>query len=178
MLFAGFALFLNGVSYFVKSFDRKALGIINLFAASLMAVNTIFGVFFAPDISGQDFSNAAAGCAFALNFAILGVFHVKGLGDFSLFGWFSFLMCLFSASNVIHTIVDAAAAESVADAFAASWLFIYLWSMWAVLWGQAFVASGLKVKAVDKLSPYIILANAAFSLLVPAVLILFEVLPL
>ena len=167
MFFAGFALFLNGVSYFVP-FNRKMLGYVNLFAAAFMSVNTLAGLYFAPEEMSGNYANAAAGCAFALNFLILGVHHIKEMTDFSLFGWFALLMSIVSATFLVQACI---AVPSDWD-----WLFIYLWSMWAVLWGQAFIASGLKIKAVDKLSPYIILANAVFSLIVPALLILFGVL--
>ncbi|MCL2797055.1 MAG: AmiS/UreI family transporter [Firmicutes bacterium] len=174
MLFAGIALFLNGVSYFVKSFDRKTLGLINLLAAGFMTVNTLIGLVFAGlGFAGFDmtqvgtYANAAAGAAFALNFFILGIHHYKELTDFSLFGWFALLMSLFSIANFIYTCVY----------FVASlWIFVYLWAMWALLWGQAFIASALKRKAVDKASPYFVLGNALFSLLIPAVLFLFGVL--
>jgi len=173
MLFAGFALFLNGVSYAVP-FNRKALGLVNLIAAGFMAVNTLIGLAYAGlDMTNfLNYSNAAAGAAFALNFFVLGIHHLKEMTDFSLFGWFSLLMCLFSVANVIKTCVDAV----IGALFSSLWIFIYLWSMWALLWGQAFLASGLKIKAVDKASPYIIIVNALSSLSVPAVLFLFGIL--
>ena len=164
MLFAGFALFLNGMSYFVK-FNRKILGYVNLFAAAFIIGNTSIGLFFAGGEIGN-YANAAAAFAFGLNFLILGVHHVKEAEDFALFGWFSLLMSLFSVAFLIQACI-----------LAFPWIFIYLWAMWAVLWGQAFIASGLKVKAVDKLSPYFVLINAVASLLAPAMLLLLNILP-
>ena len=164
MFFAGFALFLNGVSYYV-AFNRKILGYVNLFAAFFIIINTTVGLEFA-DGAIENYANAAAAFAFALNFLIIGIHHVKGADDFVLFGWFSFLMSLVSIMFVLQSVATSA-----------GWLFVYLWAMWAVLWGQAFVASALKVKAVDKLSPLIVIVNSIGSLIAPAILLLFGVLP-
>lgn len=163
MLFAGFALFLNGISYLVP-LNRKMLGLVNLFCAFFMLVNTAIGLGFAPGDIGN-YANAAAGFAFALNFLILGVHHLTEATDFTLFGWFSFVMCLSSLAFMTQVIVTRG-----------PWILIYLWAMWAALWGQAFIASGLKSKAVDKLSPYFVIGNSVLSLLAPAFLILFGIL--
>jgi len=162
MLFAGFALFLNGVSYYIP-FNRKVLGYVNLFAALFIIINTSIGLYFAPgDIS--NYANAAAAFGFGLNFLILGVHHVKEIDDFTLFGWFSLLMSFISIVFMIQVCVTSG-----------PWVLIYLWAMWAVLWGQAFIASGLKVKAIDKLSPYFVIGNSILSLIIPAILILFGI---
>ena len=168
MFFAGFALFLNGVSYFVP-FNRKTLGIVNLLCAGLMIANTAGGALLnvpVGELPTDFYANAAGGCAFALNFLILGIHHLKELEDFALFGWFSLLMCVVSATFLTQACI-----------LSFPWIFIYLWAMWAVLWGQAFIASGLKIKAVDKLSPYFVLGNAVFSLIVPGILLLLNILP-
>ena len=130
MLFAGFALFLNGVSYYV-AFNRKILGYVNMCAAFFIIINTSFGLEFAADVA--DYANAAAAFAFALNFLIIGIHHIKEADDFVLFGWFSLLMSIVSVAFIIYSITQDF-----------GWLFIYLWSMWAILWGQAFIASALK----------------------------------
>ena len=165
MFFAGFALFLGGVSYFVP-FNRKALGLINFFAAGFMVINTSVGLLFANGEMGN-YANAAAAFGFALNFLILGVHHFKELTDFRLFGWFSLLMSLTSIVFLVQAIV-----------LGLPWLLIYLWAMWAVLWGQAFLASGLQIKSVDKASPYLVIGNSVLSLIAPALLLLLGVIVL
>ena len=156
LLFAGFALSLNGVSYFVK-IDRKMIGFANLIVGLIILTNSIIGVVQATGIA--DYSNAAGGFLFAVNYILIFISHIKE-DNFKLFGFFELFATIVS---LIYTVTTA---------IAGVYILTYLWAMWAVLWFEGFLDSFCGIRAMSKVSPIILLANGLFSTFVPGVLIL------
>jgi hypothetical protein len=162
LLFAGFALTLNGVSY-ITEVDNKAKGLANCFVGVVIGINAVFQVANATNHIGFGFS--AAMWLFALNYLIIGVHLLLGSVNWKVFGvysLFAFLVSFIFAGETFAT--------------GGSWLFIYLWGMWAILWLQSFLAISLELKKIDKYTPHILIINGVGSTFIPGFLMLFGIL--
>ena len=158
LVFAGFALTLNGVSYFIEM-DGKAKGIANLLVGIIIAINAVFQT--AQATNPMTFGFAAAMWLFALNYFVLAAHMLLGAANWKVFGMYA----LFAA---ITSFVFAG--ESIY--LGAPVAMIYMWLMWGVLWGQSALASLFGIKAIDKISPHVLILNGIASTFVPGFLIL------
>jgi len=161
LMFAGFALTLNGISYRVKVDDR-AKGIANILVGVVIAINAIFQT--AAADSHVTFGFSAAMWLFALNYFVIAA-HILLKSDnwmvFGLYGLFaSVVSFVFAGDTIINN---------------GPWEMIYMWLMWAVLWAQSFFAIMLRIKAIDKLGPAVLVLNGIASTFVPGLLILLGV---
>jgi len=158
LVFAGFALTLNGVSYLMPV-DNKVKGVVNLSVGLIIAINAVIQTTLASD--HISFGFAAAMWMFALNYFIIAAHIFFNSENWKAFGLFSLF-----ASTVSFTFAG--------DTFFSGGptVMVYLWLMWACLWLQSFGALLLDSKPVDKLSPYILITNGIASTFVPGLLIL------
>ena len=158
LLFAGFALTLNGFSYLTKV-DDKAKGMANILVGIVIAINAVFQTAMATDHVTFGFS--AAMWLFALNYFIIAA-HIFFKADnwkvFGLYGLFASVVSLVFAGD---TLVNNG-----------PWEMAYMWIMWAVLWAQSFFAIVLSIKTVDKITPHILIINGIASTFIPGLLIL------
>ena len=161
LIFAGFALTLNGVSYLTKV-DDKAKGMANILVGCVIAINAVFQTAMAAD--HVTFGFAAAMWLFALNYLVIGA-HIFFKADnwkvFGLYGLFAAVVSLVFAGD---TFVNNG-----------PWEMIYMWLMWAILWAQSFFAIMLGIKAIDKFTPHILIINGIASTFIPGFLILFGI---
>ena len=161
LLFAGFALTLNGVSYLTEV-DNKAKGMSNVFVGVIIAINAVFQTAQATDHVTYGFS--AAMWLFALNYFIIAA-HIflksENWKTFGLYGLFASLVSFIFAGEAVFT--------------GAPWVLIYMWCMWGILWAQSFFASMLNSKSIDKFSPHILIINGVASTFIPGFLILLGV---
>jgi hypothetical protein len=162
LLFAGFALTLNGVSY-ITEVDNKAKGLANCFVGLVIGINAVFQVAGATNHVGFGFS--AAMWLFALNYLILGAHLLLGSVNWKVFGLYSLFASLVSFIFAGETIVTGGPL-----------LFVYLWGMWAILWLQSFLAVSLEMKQIDKFTPHILIINGIASTFIPGFLMLFGIL--
>jgi len=158
LLFAGFALTLNGVSYLTKVDDR-AKAAANILVGIVIAINAVFQTAMATDHVTFGFS--AAMWLFALNYFVIAA-HILFKSDnwkvFGLYGLFaSIVSFVFAGDTFINN---------------GPWEMIYMWLMWAVLWAQGFVSIVLGNKAIDKLTPHVLILNGVTSTFIPGLLIL------
>ena len=158
LLFAGFALTLNGISYFVEM-DRKAKGVANILVGLVIAINAIFQTSAANDHITFGFS--AAMWLFALNYFIIGAHIFVKADNWKVFGLYALFASVVSLIFTMDTLINIG-----------SWEMIYMWIMWTLLWAQSFFAVMLGIKAVDKITPHILILNGIASTFTPGVLIL------
>jgi hypothetical protein len=158
LLFAGFALTLNGVSYLIPV-DNKAKGLANIFVGSVIGVNAVFQTAAADSYTTFGFS--AAMWLFALNYFIIAAHILFKSENWKVFGLYSLFASLVSFAFAAEAIIINAPA-----------VLIYLWCMWGVLWAQSFFAVMLGSKKIDKLTPYVLILNGVASTFVPGFLIL------
>lgn len=156
LLFAGLALSINGVAYYVK-FDRKVLGFVNLIVGLIIFINSIVGVLQASQIT--DYSNSAGGFLFAVNYILLYISHTKE-DNFKVFGFFELFACIVSVVYMISSAIEGV------------YILTYLWLMWEVLWFEGFLDSFCGIKVMSKISPIVLIANGLFSTFIPGILIL------
>jgi len=161
LLFAGFALTLNGVSY-LTTVDEKAKGMVNIFVGLIIGLNAIFQTTQAD--CHTTFGFAAAMWLFSLNYLVIAAHIFLGSTNWKVFGMYG----LFAA---IVSLVFAAEAVIVG----APWEMVYLWGMWCILWAQSFVSIMLESKAAGKITPHILILNGIASTFVPGFLILLGV---
>ncbi|MCL1803830.1 MAG: AmiS/UreI family transporter [Eubacteriaceae bacterium] len=158
LLFAGFALTLNGVSYLV-AVDDRAKGAANFLVGLIIAINAVFQTAQATNYTTFGFS--AAMWLFALNYILIAV-HIflksENWKVFGLYGLFASIVSAIFAGEAVLT--------------GAPWVMAYMWGMWAVLWIQTFFASMLGIKSIDKFSPHILIINGIASTFIPGFLIL------
>jgi len=158
LLFAGFALTLNGVSYFVD-IDDRVKGVVNVIVGLIIAINAIFQITVATD--HVSFGFAAAMWLFALNYFVIAAHIFFKSDNWKAFGLFSLFALLVSFTFSIDTALGGG-----------PWEMIFLWAMWGVLWTQSFLAILLDIKAIDKFTPHVLIANGITSTFVPGLLIL------
>jgi len=161
LLFAGFALTLNGVSY-LTVVDTKVKGVVNVLVGTVIAINAVFQVSRAT--SYVEFGFSAAMWLFALNYFIIAAhifFNSDNWKAFGLYGLFASIVSFTFAGQAIVT--------------NAPWELVYLWCMWGVLWAQSFLAIMAGIKAVDRFTPHILILNGVASTFIPGFLILLGV---
>ena len=161
LLFAGFALTLNGVSY-LTAVDNKAKGMANILVGIVIAVNALFQTSQAVDHITFGFS--AAMWLFALNYFIIAAhifFKSENWKVFGLYGLFASVVSFVFAGD---TIINGG-----------PWEMIYMWLMLALLWAQSFLAILVGSKTVDKFTPHILILNGIASTFIPGFLILLGV---
>ena len=158
IIFAGFALTLNGVSY-LTAVDNRAKGVANLLVGVIIAVNAIFQV--AQATSYIEFGFSAAMWLFATNYFLIGAHTLLKAENWKVFGLYS----LFAA-----TVSFVFAWDTFAGGGPVAML--YMWIMWGILWLQSFLAILVGIKAVDKFTPHILILNGVTSTFIPGLLIL------
>ena len=158
LLFAGFALTLNGVSYITKV-DDKAKGIANALVGMVIAINAVFQTATATDHVTFGFS--AAMWLFALNYFVIAAHILVKADNWKVFGLYSLFASVISLVFAGDTLINNG-----------PWEMLYMWLMWAVLWAQSFLSSLLELKTIDKFSPHILIINGIASTFIPGFLIL------
>ena len=161
LLFAGFALTLNGVSY-ITAVDNKAKAFANIFVGMVIAINAVFQTANATDHITFGFS--AAMWLFAINYFIIAAHILLGSTNWKVFGLYG----LFASIVSFTFAADVALANG-------PWEMVYMWIMWGVLWVQSFLAILVGIKAIDKLTPHILILNGLSSTFIPGFLILLGV---
>ena len=158
LVFAGFALSLNGLSYKIEM-DSKARGVVNLLVGLLIAINAIFQTAQATDF--VTFGFAAAMWLFAINYFIIAAHIFFTSTNWQVFGLYGLFAAIVSVVFAVDILIGGG-----------PWELIYLWLMWAVLWGQGFLAITLNMEKVDKLTPHVLILNGVASTFIPGILIL------
>jgi len=161
LLFAGFALTLNGFSYKVEV-DSKVKGCVNLIVGIVIAINAIIQTLNA--VSFVTFGFAAAMWLFAINYFIIAAHIFLNSTNWKIFGLYGLFAAIISVIFAIDTFVGTG-----------PWEMIYMWLMWAILWGQSFFAIILENKVVDKLTRPVLILNGIASTFIPGILILLGV---
>ena len=158
LLFAGFALTLNGVSYLVPV-DNKAKACVNTFVGTIIAINAVFQTAWATDYVTFGFS--AAMWLFALNYFIIAAHIFLESTNWKAFGLYGLFASIVSFTFMANTVITGGPVEMV-----------YMWFMWAILWAQSFYSSFMGNEAIDKYSPHILILNGIASTFVPGFMIL------
>jgi len=164
LLFAGFALTLNGLSY-RTTIDNRLRAIVNILVGVVIGANAIIQVMYAQAF--WDYGYAAAMWLFALNYFFIAAHILLKAEDWKIFGIFSgfaALVSLIFMGEAIFLVVDGA--EGIA-------VMIYLWAMWMLLWAQSCLS--IFIKSFDKLTPATLIINGVASTFVPGALILLGV---
>ena len=159
LIFAGFALSLNGLSYFV-TVDERARSLVNVFVGAIIAINAIMQTQIAIESSTHTaFGFAAATWLFAINYFVIAAhIHFKS-NNWKVFGLYSVFASAIALSFAIDNLLTSGPA-----------VMLYLWLMWAILWAQSGLAIMTGLKVVDRLTPYVLLANGIASTFVPGIL--------
>ena len=160
LLFAGFALTLNGFSYRMNV-DNKAKGAANALVGAIIGVNAIFQTAQATDHATFGFS--AAMWLFALNYFIIAAHIFLNSENWKVFGMYGLFASLVSIVFAVDSVL------------AGLWIMVYLWLMWAILWAQSFFAIVMENKTIDKTTIYILVLNGIASTFAPGILMLLGV---
>jgi len=158
LLFAGFALTLNGFSY-LTAVDNKAKGIVNILVGLIIGINAVFQT--AQAGCHISFGFSAAMWLFSLNYLIIGAHIFLNSENWKVFGLYGLFAALVSFTFAVEAIVVNA-----------PWVMVYLWGMWGILWAQSFFAIILENKSIDKFTPHILILNGIASTFIPGFLIL------
>lgn len=161
MIFAGFALTLNGFSYRVEV-DTKVKGCVNLLVGIVIAINAIIQTLGA--VNFVTFGFAAAMWLFAINYFIIAAHVLLNSTNWKIFGLYGLFATIISVIFAVDTFVGNG-----------PWEMIYMWLMWAILWGQGFFAIIFENKAIDKLTGPVLILNGIASTFIPGMLILLGV---
>ncbi|MCL2357959.1 MAG: AmiS/UreI family transporter [Defluviitaleaceae bacterium] len=166
LLFAGFALTLNGIAYRSTTMDNRVKAIANILVGLVIGTNAIFQT--SQSAAFWQFGFAAAMWMFSLNYFLIAAHILLKAADWKIFGIFSgfaaIVSLIFLGETIFIVIVDGAP-----DLIP----MIYLWVMWMLLWLQNCLA--VFSKAIDKLSPFTLILNGVASTFIPGALILLGV---
>ena len=158
LLFAGFALTLNGVSYLIPV-DNRAKGMANVFVGMIIGINAIFQTAQASDHVTYGF--AAAMWLFALNYFIISAHIFLNCGNWKVFGLYGLFASIVSFTFAGEALITGAPL-----------VLVYLWCMWGLLWAQTFGSVLMENKTIDKCTPHILIINGLASTFIPGFLIL------
>jgi len=158
LVFAGFALTLNGVSY-LTAMDEKAKAVVNTLVGVIIAINAIFQT--SQAYSYTTFGFSAAMWLFALNYFVIAAHIFIKSENWKVFGMYGLFAAVVSFTFAVESVVVGA-----------PWVMVYLWGMWGILWLQSFISIMLGSKAIGKLTPHILILNGIASTFVPGFLIL------
>jgi len=161
LIFAGFALTLNGVSY-LTTMDEKAKAAANILVGLIIGINAVFQT--SQAYSYTTFGFAAAMWLFALNYLVIAAHIFLKSENWKVFGMYGLFAAVVSFTFAVEAIVVGA-----------PWVMVYLWGMWGILWAQSFFSIMLGSKAIGKLTPHILILNGIASTFVPGFLILLGV---
>jgi len=164
LVFAGFALTLNGLSY-LTAVDERVKMAVNIFVGAVIAINAVLQTQIAI-AAGEPaaFGFAAATWLFAINYFVIAAHLFFKSTNWKVFGLYSLFASIVSLTFATETVV-----------LGGPGVLVYLWLMWALLWAQSFLAILVGLKAVDKLTPYVLITNGIASTFVPGLLILLGV---
>ena len=153
LLLVGITLISNGVNRFANV-DAKSTAFMNLVTGILLITGNIIALAKAAEII--EYQNVASGFLFGITYIFIAANYLFNF-DLRPFGWY----CLFVAAYAV-----VMAVSSIGD-----YKFVFLWSAWAVLWGEGFLelAAGLKLA---KIFPYISIAVGLFAAFIPSILML------
>jgi|GEM_PF-563865 len=176
LIFAGFALTLNGLSYRMEV-DNKVKAIANILVGLVIGINAIFmtaqaanHVYLATDNALPHFvyfGFSAAMWMFSLNYFVIAAHILLGSTNWKVFGVYSLFAMAVSFVFAADTIMGLPYGAPVE--------MVFLWLMWAVLWLQSVLAILFGSTAIDKFSPHILVINGVFSTFIPGILILLGV---
>lgn len=158
LVFAGFALSLNGLSYFMEV-DNKVKGVLNVLVGIVIGINAVFQVVQATDY--VTFGFAAATWLFSLNYFLIAAHIFVKSSNWKVFGLYSGFAAIMSLIFMVDTTIHSG-----------PWEMIFMWAMWAILWGQGFFAIVFENKLIDKLTPHVLILNGLISTFVPGISIL------
>lgn len=156
LLFVGIVLVINGVNRFYK-LDAKSSAFMNAVTGVVIVLGCFIG--FAKGGDTPAYLNVASGFLFGFTYIFIASNNLFGL-DWRPFGWFS----LFVAA---YAIVMAVLAGLSGD-----FKFVYLWTMWALLWLNGFLDAVLKMKSMSKIFPYLSIIEGIFAAFIPSILML------
>ncbi|MCL2456849.1 MAG: AmiS/UreI family transporter [Defluviitaleaceae bacterium] len=172
LLFAGFALTLNGLSY-LTPVDNKVKAFANILVGIVIAINAIFQVAFATTF--VEFGFSAAMWMFALNYILIAA-HIFFKSDnwkvFGIYSLFAMIVSFTFAGEAIYAVAAPPMYQGASGVvvLGAPWEMVYLWTMWAILWAQSFVS--IMFAKTENLTPYVLILNGVASTFIPGLLIL------
>ena len=158
LLFAGFALTLNGLSYLTKV-DDKAKAAANLLVGIIIGLNAIFQTIQADSFTFYGF--AAAMWLFSLNYLIIAAHIFFKSDNWKVFGLYGLFAAIVSITFAVEGII-----------IKGPWEMTYMWIMWVLLWAQSFFSILVGSKAIGKITPHILILNGIASTFIPGFLIL------
>ena len=158
LLFAGFALTLNGVSY-LTAIDDKAKAAVNVLVGLIIGINAVFQT--AGAACHTTFGFAAAMWLFSLNYLVIAAHIFFKSQNWKAFGMYGLFAAIVSFTFAGEAIVVGAPG-----------IMVYLWCMWGVLWAQGFFSIMLENNFINKYTPHILILNGIASTFIPGFLIL------
>jgi len=165
LIFVGIVLVLNGLSRFYN-WDAKTTAFMNAITGGIIVIGSLIN--FAKngfdDTSG--YLNVAAGFLFGITYIFIAANNLFKL-DWRPFGWFSLFVTVFALYMAVLFGI-----EGVRDGRTSDWLFVYLWTAWALLWLNGFLDIVAKMKSMSKIFPYLSIAEGIFAAFIPALLML------
>jgi len=156
LLFVGIVLVLNGVNRFYK-LDAKSTAFMNAVTGTIIVAGCFIN--FARGGDTLSYQNVASGFLFGFTYIFIASNHLFKL-DWRPFGWFS----LFVAVYAVYMAVLAGQSGA--------FKFVYLWTAWALLWLDGFLDIVLNMKSMNKIFPYLSIAEGIFAAFIPALLML------
>lgn len=153
LLFVGITLVSNGALILQKA-EPKSIAVMNIITAVVLIVGNFIQLQSATTMT--DYCNVGGGLLFGFTYAIIACSLLFGI-DGKVNGWFSLMVALFAIVMGVSCILSQ------------SYLYVYLWFMWAILWGSTFVENIL-AKPLGKFVPVLCIVEGVLAAFVPAIL--------
>lgn len=163
LLFVGITLVSNGVLFLLKS-DIKSIAVLNLITAFVLITGNVIGL--ANATTMMDYCNAGGGFLFGFTYLLIG-FNLLFNLDTRVYGMYSGMVAIFAIVMGIWGLVTATGLVS--------YLYVYLWFAWAILWGAGFIENVFK-KNFGKFTCILCILEGVFAAFVPALMMFMGIL--
>jgi len=156
LLFVGITLVINGVNRF-NGMNAKSAAVMNAITGVIIVAGCFINFGRADDTLA--YAAVASGFLFGFTYVFIALNNLFDL-DWRPFGWFSLFVTIYALYMAILA------------GMAGDWGFVYLWTVWAMLWLNGFLDIVLKMKSMAKIFPYLSIAVGVFAAFIPALMML------
>ena len=156
LLFVGIVLVINGINRFY-SLDAKSAAFMNGVTGVVIVTGSFIN--FAKGGDTLAYQSVASGFLFGFTYLFIAANNLFGL-DWRPFGWFSLFVAVYAGYMAYLAGISG------------DYKFVYLWTAWALLWLNGFLDTIVGMKSMNRVFPYLSIAEGIFAAFIPALMML------
>ena len=161
LFFVSIALISNGVAA-LSRIDFKSASFINIVTGSIIVISSFIMIARADVSDTMAYNNINAGFLFGFTYLFIAANYLLKL-DLRPFGWYSLCVTIFALISSIVCFKANIIGMGV------------LWILWAILWLEGFLELAVGLKKLNRVFPYLSIAEGIFAAGIPSILMLFDI---